>query len=80
VSPALVSFIAACDEPALMDAIIGLDRAAILNRDARGFLAALEWIAGQDRSLDEKLGAVAKLIVLPKAHVLIPSAKAFFGW
>jgi len=78
-TPALLSFIRACDEPQLMDAIVGLDRAAILNRDARGFLAALEWIAGQDRTLDEKL-AVAKLLALPKAHVLIPSAKAFFGW
>ena len=63
-----------------MDAIVGLDRAAILDRDARGFLTALEWIAAQPRSHDERLAAVAKLIDLPKCHVLIPSAKAFFGW
>jgi hypothetical protein len=61
-------------------AIQATETEAVNSVDAHRFLAAFRWIAGQDRSVAEKVEALAKLLALPKCHVVIPSAKAFFGW
>jgi hypothetical protein len=49
--------------------------------NARAFLAALGWVAAQDeRSVAERLAAMAELLALPRGHVFIPSMAEFCGW
>jgi hypothetical protein len=83
--PALDQFVADCAMPELAAGLRALDHAAIANRDARELWRAFVWIASRDeRTVDEKLGAILKLYEFGKARagseVLYPSLKKFCGW
>jgi hypothetical protein len=65
----------------LRAAIAATETEAVNNVNAQRFLNAIRWIAGQDRSVAEKVEALAKLIATGRGcHVMIPSARKFFGW
>ena len=58
-----------------------LENEAGSNANARALLAAIGWIAAQDeRSVAERLAAMAELLALPRGHVFIPSMAEFCGW
>jgi hypothetical protein len=83
VSPALVNLIH--DVPELAPFITALDRQAVAgNPHAASLRGAIIWVQERaerdERSVDEKLAAIVKLLGPPHGFLHIPSIEAFVGW
>ena len=82
-SPALVDLIR--DVPELAPLIIKLDRQADGgNPHAASLRGAIIWVQERaerdERSVEEKLAAIVKLVEPPHGFLHIPSIEAFVGW